>query len=108
MRHPLFLSAKTWLLHDKNRARFARVCRAFTEHPEQTGETYAQHLWFTLTMTVRLLTSGLILLIHGVFPFCMVRTASNQIEMIYRIMKTRIPKARRAEIDASAADDYCV
>ena len=80
------------------------VSRAFTEHPHDTGETYLQHLWFTTTMAGRFLYATAVLMLHGLFPFLLVRAGSRQIERIYSIMKTRIPKARRDEIDL----DYSV
>ena len=75
--------------------------RAFTEHPEETGETYLQHLWFTLGMSLRFFVTMLVILIHGIFPFLLTRTASIHIEKIYQIMKSRIPKSRRDVIDAT-------
>ena len=97
-----------WLMRDEVRAK-ARMLResmvvAFTDHPRMTGETYLQHLWFTIGMGARLCYAMLVLIIHGVFPFLLTRAASNQIEAIYRIIKARIPKARRDEIDL----DYSV
>lgn len=99
-----FTRCKAWVLRDEHRAQ-ARALRdqahrAFTEHPEETGETYLQHLWFTFTMSLRFFVTTLVILIHGIFPFLLVRTASNHIETIYRIMKSRIPKSRRETIDA--------
>lgn len=73
--------------------------KAFTEHPHMTGETYFQHLWFTIKMGLRLAFVAMVLMIHGLFPFIFVKTASYQIEQVYRIMKSRIPKKRREEID---------
>lgn len=101
-------NAWAWLTRDEMRSK-TRMLResmvvAFTEHPRMTGETYWQHLWFTIGMGVRLCYAMLVLLIHGVFPFLLTRAASTQIEAIYRIITARIPKARRDEIDL----DYCV
>lgn len=76
-----------------------QVEKAFTEHPHETGETYLEHLWFTIKMTGRLLYSATVLLIHGIFPFVLVREASSQLEKIYIIMKSRIPAKRRTIID---------
>ncbi len=75
------------------------VEKAFTEHPEATGETYGEHLWFTLKMAGRFIFTSAAITLHGVFPFLCTRTASIQIEQVYRIMKSRIPKKRREEID---------
>lgn len=74
--------------------------KAFTEHPEETGESYIEHLWFTTKMSARFIFTTIVLFIHGVFPFLLMRTASTQIEAVYRIMKSRIPQSRRNEIDA--------
>lgn len=75
------------------------VEKAFTEHPELTGETYLQHLWFTVKMGLRFVMVAIVLILHGIFPFIFVKTASKQIEIIYGIMKSRIPKKRREELD---------
>jgi hypothetical protein len=87
--------------HYKVKARViaADVERAFTAHPQATGETYRQHLWFTFTMSARFLYTTLVLLIHGLFPFLLARAASTEIERIYTIMRGRVPKARRDVID---------
>ncbi len=66
----------------------------FTEHPKQTGESYWQHLWFTTRMTLRMLYTSAALMIHGLFPFMLVRTASLQMEKMYLTMLTRKPKAK--------------
>lgn len=99
---------RNWLLHPQRKQKAAElsaeVNRAFTEHPQDTGETYWQHLWFTITMAGRFLYAITVLTIHGLFPFLLTRAGSRQIEAIYSIMKSRIPKARRDEIDL----DYSV
>lgn len=93
---------KTWLLKDSNRKRAEifrqQVDKAFLEHPREAGETYLQHLWFTLKMTLRLAYSAVVLLIHGICPILFTRTASSQMETIYAIMRSRIPEKRREEI----------
>ncbi len=93
----------TWLGREESRAKArelrAEVVKAFTEHPEATGETYWQHLWFTSSMSARFLFTTIVIMIHGIFPFLLTRAASNQTEAIYRIMKERIPKSRRDVID---------
>ena len=97
-----------WLFQERHRAWLRAqqsVLRcAFTTHPEEAGETSWQHLWFTVRMALRFVYAGVVLLAHGIFPFLLTRSASSQIEAIYRIMKTRIPKTRRDEIDI----DYSV
>jgi hypothetical protein len=75
------------------------VERAFTEHPHMTGETYLEHLWFTVRMAGRFLYTTTVLVIHGIFPFLLTKAASKEIEAIYKIMRNRVPKARRDVID---------
>ena len=91
------------LVNSQNKEKLERlrqdVEKAFTQHPEDTGETYLEHLWFTSKMAGRFLFTSAVIVLHGLFPFLCVRTASNQIERIYRIMKMRIPVKRREEID---------
>jgi hypothetical protein len=106
--HTVYARCAAWKLSEQHKRQLrtlqADARRAFTEHPEQTGETYLQHLWFTFTMSLRFLYTMLVLLIHGLFPFLLTRAASKQIEQVYRIMKMRIPKSQRDAIDA----DYSV
>jgi hypothetical protein len=80
-----------------------QVEKAFTDHPHATGETYLEHLWFTVRMTGRMLYSAIVILIHGIFPFLLTREASNQLEKIYRIMRSRIPEDRRSAIDTDTS-----
>ena len=95
--------ARRWLTREehKQKARELRddVERAFTEHPHETGETYLEHLWFTVRMAGRFVYTTTVLVIHGVFPFLLTKAASKQIEVIYTIMRSRVPKARRDAID---------
>lgn len=107
MKH-FYTTCRDWLCcperKQKARELTSEVNRAFTSHPEATGETYWQHLWFTITMVGRFIYAMTVLFIHGLFPFLLVKAGSKQIESIYGIMKSRIPKARRDEIDL----DYSV
>lgn len=101
--HSVWHRCRQWSLSPSQRQRATELAeqveRAFCEHPRQTGETYWQHLWFTTTMAARFMFTMAVLLIHGLFPFLLTRTASTQIEAVYRIMKKRIPKNRRDVID---------
>lgn len=91
---------------EKARALYDEVSKAFTEHPRDAGETYWTHLRFTTCMSARFLYTTVVIMVHGFLPFLLTRAASDEIEATYRIMKTRIPKSRRAELDAY--DDYSV
>lgn len=106
----LYRRTLAWVACDAHRTRARELKqelnRAFTQHPEEAGESYFEHLCFTTGMSLRFLYTTVVIMVHGLFPFLMTKTASNQIEAIYRIMKTRIPKSRRDAIDA--ADDYII
>jgi hypothetical protein len=109
---PYIAEAKThyrrwvvWVTREEHKARARElrdeVEKAFTEHPREAGETYLEHLWFTTQMTGRLAYSAIVLLLHGIFPFLLTRTASAQLERVYAIMRTRITPERREAIDNS-------
>lgn len=97
-------SPKSWRIEEHHKEKVAQLKeeleKAFTDHPAETGETYLQHLWFTIRMSARFLVTSIVMLTHGVFPFLFCRTASKQVEQVYRMMRRRIPKARRVEIDS--------
>lgn len=91
-----------WLFREQHKQQAreisARMQKVFTEHPQAGGETYWEHLLFTLKITTRLMFSSVALLIHGIFPFLFTRTTSIQVEKIWAIMRSRITQQRREEI----------
>ncbi|MFO1242787.1 MAG: DUF6356 family protein [Rickettsiales bacterium] len=99
----LYEQSRDWVMQEEHQRKAKeikdQVEKAFTEHPQQTGETYLEHLKFTIKMTSRLFYTSVVLFTHGVFPFLFTREASLQIEKVYGIMKSRIPKKRLEEID---------
>lgn len=98
-------AAKDWLLQEKHKERAkslkGEVEKLFTEHPHETGETYGQHLLFTIKMGSRIIACGTAILVHGLLPFTFKRTTSRQIEEIYMILRRRIPLKRREELRAA-------
>lgn len=68
------------------------IDKKFTDHLAQTGETYLEHLWFTVKMSVNLLYCSIILFIHGLFPFLFTTAVSTRIIKLYQVMQTRVPK----------------
>ena len=40
--------------------------RVYTKHTESVGETVIEHLWFTLKVGMYMITSGFLLLAHGI------------------------------------------
>jgi len=49
----------------------------FTEHPHAVGETYLQHMRFALKFGARMLIGGIAAIVHAVFPFLCITTASR-------------------------------
>ncbi len=68
--------------------------KAFTEHPAAAGETYWQHLAFTLGMGARLMFAGFVILLHGILPFTLTYTGSNQLKKCNKILSERAAKAQ--------------
>ncbi len=95
MKRGLF-GAWRWVVQERHQAALRRAwecfVRAFTWHPQETGETYLVHLWFTVKTSLMLLMLSLVILIHGIFPFWFLRTTSNRIEKLYQVMQARAPK----------------
>ncbi len=63
-----------------------------TRHLKEAEESYFEHLKFTVKMGLGMAITGFIIIIHGIFPFIMTKTASNRIEKISVIMKSRVKK----------------
>ena len=51
--------------------------KVFTEHPHSVGETYFEHMRFALRFGARMLIGGLAAIVHAVFPFLCITTASR-------------------------------
>jgi hypothetical protein len=62
---------------------------AFTDHPRQAGETYWQHMCFTVGMAVRLWVCSFLLLLHGILPFTLTHAASNRMKTCQKILAER-------------------
>jgi len=80
----------------------SKIKFAFCDHPRQAGETYFEHLMFTLGMATRLFFSAVCLLIHGVFPFLCVHTASKSIRGCHAILDERALKTGGKPSDAAS------
>lgn len=81
-----------------------RLKRAFTEHPAEAGETYVQHLLFTVGMAFRLLATSVVLIIHGIFPFMCCHTASKKMKRCQAVMADRAKMTGCPEENAPKAE----
>lgn len=66
-----------------------KITQLFTQHPLSVGETYSEHFKFASWTGFRLFYAGLACMIHSVFPFIFIHTASNTLEQVNREMQER-------------------
>ena len=52
----------------------------FTAHPASVGESYGEHCVFALAFGTRMLLGGLAAMVHAVFPFAFITTASRTLD----------------------------
>ena len=52
----------------------------FTAHPSSVGETYGEHFAFALAFGARMALGGLAAMVHAVFPFAFITTASRVLD----------------------------
>ena len=52
----------------------------FTAHPASVGQTYAEHFAFALAFGLRMVLGGLAAIVHAVFPFAFITTASRTLD----------------------------
>lgn len=68
--------------------------KSFWEHPKLAGETYFQHLLFTIQMGGRLFGCGIVLILHGLFPFICTHTASGLMRRCHEILDERASRTK--------------
>lgn len=71
----------------------------FREHPAAVGETYAQHLSFTIRIGWYLLVTTAALVFHGLVPMFCQTTASDRILRLASSIKKRRERADRPADD---------
>lgn len=71
---------------------------AFTEHPRSGGESYWQHLVFTIGMSWRLGVICVLLLIHGLLPFTFTHAASHRMRKCQQILSDRAARTGYSEL----------
>jgi len=59
------------------------------KHLEEAEENYFVHLGFTIRLSVGFLFLAVISLMHGLFPFILTDTVSNQVEELNERLKKR-------------------
>lgn len=59
------------------------LARWFNEHPQSVGESYAEHLATASSFGLRMVLTGLALMVHALLPFLFVKTGSAQITVLH-------------------------
>lgn len=62
----------------------------FTRHLDETGESYLEHFLFTFSISLWLVSAGIIHLLHSFFPFIMPTSASRHVKKINLVLQKRI------------------
>lgn len=57
--------------------------KLFTKHPSEVGESYWQHLSKAISFGLQMIVAGIVCLIHAVFPFLFIETASKMIHKLH-------------------------
>ena len=61
----------------------------FTEHPEEVGETYLEHMFNALRYSLTFLLLFVVALIHCILPFLFTKTASCVVHEMAKHMEER-------------------
>ncbi len=77
---------------------------SFTEHPAAVGETYLEHMAMALIFAVPMMLGALACLVHAIFPFLFVQSASSTIATLHdRMVINRVSPRRAERLGADAA-----
>tara|TARA_R100001143_G_scaffold42539_1_gene38286 strand:- start:130 stop:315 length:186 start_codon:yes stop_codon:yes gene_type:complete len=58
-------------------------------HLKDVKESYFVHFWFCIRLIIGFLFLAFVSLIHAIFPFVLINTVSNQIEILNKRLKER-------------------
>jgi hypothetical protein len=61
----------------------------FVDHPQQVGETYAQHARASSRIGLRMIVGGLACCVHAIVPGLFVKTGSTSIRRLYADIQPR-------------------
>lgn len=83
------------------------MANPFTEHPASVGETYLQHMRFAFRFGRRMLAGGAAAVIHSVFPFLCVTTASRINDQLVELRaSSHGRKVRLVDVETLQPLDY--
>jgi len=56
------------------------MANLFTAHPASVGESYGEHFAFAFAFGARMALGGLAAMVHAMFPFAFITTASRTLD----------------------------
>jgi hypothetical protein len=65
------------------------MANLLTKHLRDIGETYGEHFVAASGFGLRMATTGLACMIHGIFPFLFERTGSEMVRRLHTEMVTK-------------------
>jgi len=73
-----------------------------TEHLREVGETYPEHLVKAMGFGALMLAAGFACLVHALFPFLFVNTASESVRRLHRQLEHRRASSRGARAESAS------
>ena len=64
----------------------------FTQHPEEVGESYGEHMTTAFAFGATMVVGGLCVMVHAFLPFLFVQTGSRTMDKLHRRMMKRTDK----------------
>jgi len=64
------------------------IMNIFTKHTQQQGVTYFEHMFFAVSIAIRLFSSVVAFALHGIFPFIDIRKELD-LEATARFINTK-------------------
>ncbi len=61
--------------------------KLFTDHPREVGMNYWSHFWGAFMHAMACFNIGFFLVLHSIFPFWFITTASEKITRLYNDLR---------------------
>jgi len=68
--------------------------KLFTAHPHSVGETYFGHFYYAVTSGLTMLVAGVVIIIHGIFPFLFKKMGST---LLLKLMTNYVQRMQRVD-----------
>ena len=75
------------------------ISKLFREHPQEVGESYAEHFAVAGTFGLRMIVGGAACVVHAVVPGLFITTGSGTVKRLYDQMVAKRAAKRDANIE---------